>query len=86
MVALTWWLGPFVTVCHAGCQGSISSQVWEVAIGRMVNGSTHGVLIYRHRDGVKEGEWHLGLPSEAVFGSSDPQTVLLREPVATGTQ
>lgn len=62
------------------------SQVWELTIGRMVNRSTHGVLIYGHRVGAKEGEWHLGYPSEVVFGGSDPQTVILRDPVATGMQ
>lgn len=52
----------------------------------MVNRSTHGVLIYGHRVGAKEGEWHLGYPSEVIFGGSDPQTVILRDPVATGMQ
>ena len=55
-------------------------------MGRLVNWSTHGVLIYGRRLGAREREGHLGHPSEVVFGGSGSQTVILRETVASGMQ
>lgn len=62
--------------CHCVTQDVkdvIVSQVLELAIARMVKGSTHGVLIYRYTVGATEQDWHLGYPSEVGFGGSDPK-------------